>query len=174
MKNTKYESEEGWTLYWTLVLTDIFKFVYSLEMLFKIFLFCNFSLIGGFSGSSSSNEVYSLEGDTGSRWKTMNPMSIARREHSCSYRDGEVWVLGGRLTNLTQTTSVEIYNLTTGRWRAGPDLPSYTVGVRDSQAIIYDGELYVIGGEGSNGRILRLNTSASWSWDEVATSGPTL
>ena len=139
--------------------------------LFNIFNIFNCLFTGGLDGGVSSKEVYSLEGDTWSTWKPLNPMSIARREHSCSYRDGEVWVLGGRLTNLTQTTSVEIYNLTTGRWRAGPDLPSYTVGVRDSQAIMHDGELYVIGGEGSNGRILRLNTSANGSWEEVATSG---
>ena len=66
-------------------------------------------------------------------------------------------------------TSTEVLDLATGTWRSGPDLPYPAY---DGKAVHYDGELYLVGGFGSDGIIVKLNAERD-AWEEVGNTGVT-
>jgi hypothetical protein len=71
--------------------------------------------------------------------------------------------------NGSYLSSTEVLDLDTGSWRDGPELPYPAY---DGQAVHYDGQLYLIGGYGSDGQVVRLSDGGD-AWEEVATNGGT-
>jgi non-specific serine/threonine protein kinase len=65
---------------------------------------------------------------------------------------GEVFIIGGYLSNGQSSRHVDIYSPGTRRWRRGPDLP---VAVNHAMAASYRGRLYVVGGYSGAGQTLR-------------------
>ena len=59
----------------------------------------------------------------------------------------------------------QIYNITTNKWREGPDMPSGWSGGY-SHAVVYADELYVAGGSGSDGGIAKL-ISDPVTWEVI-------
>ena len=89
-------------------------------------------------------------------------MMTPRAGHSCAYLNSKVYVMGGEGTN-SLLNSTEIYDTVSDSWAPGPDLWTGS----HSQAVVYRNELYVAGGEGSGGKVWRLNSTET-GWDEVA------
>jgi N-acetylneuraminic acid mutarotase len=104
-------------------------------------------------GELNSVEIYNPVTDT---WRSGPPMSVARGGFGAAVapvgEDGRIYVAGGEvLTGARETlTSVEIYDLATEQWTAGPDLP---VGLHGMPMVAYEDTLYVIGGSDWAGMI---------------------
>ena len=90
-------------------------------------------------------------------------LETPRGWHACSYRGNHLYVMGGY--NGSYLSSTEVLDLSTGVWEAGPDLPYPAY---DGQAVHYDGELYLVGGYGSGGGVVRLSQDGN-SWEMVNT-----
>jgi hypothetical protein len=82
------------------------------------------------------------------RWRTLAPMKDARTEAAFALSGYEVYAIGGFVHSLTNSPTVEIYNIPTNTWRAGPPLP---VAVNHAMATgtTKNGEVYVAGGYGA-------------------------
>lgn len=93
-------------------------------------------------------EVYDPVADT---WTDMGTMSRHRNHVTAgaSVNGDEVWICGGKTgkPNTTGTKWVDVYNLSTGTWRQGPDLPDVHWG---GPAVIVGNELHVLDGAQSN------------------------
>ena len=75
--------------------------------------------------------------------------------------------MGGRdQSYITALNSTEIYNVTSGTWSYGP---SFDIAHYYSSAILYQQDIYVVGGIGSAGKVWRLNDVTN-QWEEVATT----
>lgn len=82
------------------------------------------------------------------RWRTLAPMKDARTEAAFALSGLEVYAIGGFVHSLTNSPTVEIYNVPTNTWRDGPPLP---VAVNHAMATgtLKNGEVYVAGGYGA-------------------------
>jgi non-specific serine/threonine protein kinase len=67
----------------------------------------------------------------------------ARTEVAAAAAGGKIYVVGGYLADGATVATVEILDIATGRWEAGPDLP---VAVNHAMASTVDGAVYVFGG----------------------------
>ena len=92
-------------------------------------------------------------------------MKTIRDNHACVEIDGFVFALGGENRFAGSLASVEKLNLATGVWSDGPALP---FPVDYIQAVNIHGDLYVVGGKGSGGKILKLVDN---TWEHVSNSG---
>ena len=90
-------------------------------------------------------------------------MKTAREHHACVERDGVVFAIGGGVYD--KLKSVEKLNLATGVWNEGPELP-YEVSY--VQAVNIHGDIFVVGGEGSGGKIVKL---VGHTWMPVSNYG---
>ena len=116
------------------------------------------SITGGYPGPEPAGVAYKL---TGSAWSEVGVLVTPRGWHACSYRGDYLYVMGGY--NGSYLSSTEVLDLTTGEWSAGPDLPYPAY---DGRAVQYDGELYLVGGYGSGGRVVRLSAGGDM-WEVV-------
>jgi hypothetical protein len=82
------------------------------------------------------------------RWRTLAPMKNPRTEAAFALSGLEVYAVGGFVHSLTNSPTVEIYNVPTNTWRDGPPLP---VAVNHAMATgtTKSGEVYVAGGYGA-------------------------
>jgi N-acetylneuraminic acid mutarotase len=94
--------------------------------------------------------------DAGTRqWSVVGTTSVAQGTavtHNGIVRHGnEVWIIGGRVGNHPGrvTDDVWIYNLDTGKWRSGPDMPK---AVAAGGAAIVDNTIHWFGGLDSKAR----------------------
>ena len=92
----------------------------------------------------------------------MEELKTPRGWHACSFKDNKLYVMGGYSSSYLSST--EVLDLATGSWNAGPDppYPAY-----DGRAVHYDGQLYLFGGYGSDGKVVRLSDDGE-TWEEVA------
>ena len=101
----------------------------------------------------------------GSSWTELGKMTTIRATHACVEVDGSVFALGGENRFDDSLASVEKLNLATGVWSEGPELP---FPVEYVQAVNIHGDLYIVGGEGSGGKILKLVGN---TWEHVSNYG---
>jgi len=87
------------------------------------------------------------------RWTELPSMSTPREGHACVLYNHELWAIGGA------TSSVEILNLGTKTWRAGPAVPE---SMYLNQAVVYENQLYAID---EDGPVYRLS---EYNWLKVA------
>ena len=99
----------------------------------------------------------------GVTWTQLSTMVTARYGHGCVLVNSTLYAVGG--FGAGRLSSVEKLDLSTGVWSAGPDLPNAMSSV---QTVQYDGDVYVVGGLGSDGEILKLEGN---SWVTVANTG---
>jgi len=100
----------------------------------------------------------------GSSWSQLGNMRSSRAHHACVERDGVLFALGGG-ESLYVRRSVEKLNLATGVWTDGPELPYSVTYV---QAVNIHGDIFVVGGEGSGGKIVKL---VGDTWEFVSEYG---
>ena len=111
----------------------------------------------------STGATFSWDGDS---WTELGRMKTTRTSHACVEVDGSVFALGGvNSGGHDRLASVEKLNLSTGVWSEGPELPYH---VEYVQAVNIHGDLYVVGGEGSGGKILKLVNN---TWEHVSNYG---
>ena len=113
--------------------------------------------IGGRGGSPVQDlrSVYQLKSRV---WTKLPDMAQARNAHSCVVSGEDVYVIGGAPSyeNGRQIDNVEILNMSTLQWRAGPKLPRWLI---TGQAIVHKSTIYVVY---QGGRVLKLNTAGRW------------
>ena len=126
-------------------------------------------ITGGITDIGRTGATYSLDGVT---WTQLSTMVTARTRHGCVLVNSTLYVVGGYGESCgrvwcqsVRLSSVEILDLSTDVWSAGPDLPNAMYSV---QTVQYDGDVYVVGGRGSDGEILKLEGN---SWVTVANTG---
>ena len=102
----------------------------------------------------------------GLTWTQLSTMVTARAWHGCVLVNSTLYAVGG-FGSAGRLSSVEKLDLSTGVWSAGPDLPNAIYLV---QTVQHDGDVYVVGGDGSayDGEILKLEGN---SWVTVANTG---
>ena len=99
----------------------------------------------------------------GTNWSELGNMKTPRENHACVEKDGIIFAMGGE--GAYKLKSVEKLNLATGVWSEGPELP-YEVG--HVGAVNIHGDIFVVGGEGSGGKIIKLVDNA---WVPVSDFG---
>ena len=125
-------------------------------------------VIGGFNYEDRVLVSVIMLAPNTSTWVPITPMKHRRQTFACVLKDDEVWVMAGfqDTTNgrLGFISSNEVFSISTKTWRDGPELP---FAVNWGQSVVYDGDLYHIGGIHSEGRVLRL---AGEVWEVVAST----
>jgi non-specific serine/threonine protein kinase len=86
---------------------------------------------------------------TGLEWVSLAAMPTPRTEVAAAVATGRIVVVGGFVPGGTAAT-VEIYEVASDEWSAGPDLP---VAVNHAMAASLDGEVYVFGGTLGDGEV---------------------
>ena len=76
-------------------------------------------------------------------WEDLTPMAQPRTEAAYATLGDDVYVVGGFVVGLTNSTSVEVYNTLRNSWRDGPPIP---VAVNHAMATVANGEVYHAGG----------------------------
>jgi hypothetical protein len=103
---------------------------------------------------------------TATPWRALAPVPTGRTEVATAVVDGRVYVTGGFAPpNLTVAT-VEVYDIATDTWSAGPDLP---VAVNHAMSVGHDGAVYVFGGSLAEGPASeRAFVLRGGAWEELA------
>lgn len=76
-------------------------------------------------------------------WEGLAPMHQARTEAAYAVDGTDVYVIGGFVVEVTNSTSVEIYDTVRNAWRDGPPMP---LAVNHGMATTAAGEVYHAGG----------------------------
>jgi len=87
---------------------------------------------------------------TSAAWRVLPASPTARQQMASTVWNGVAWLFGG-LVDSRATTKVEGYDPVISQWESGPDLP---VALHHEVAVVYRGEIVVIGGWIPNGRVL--------------------
>ena len=105
---------------------------------------------------------------TASAWRGLPSDPTARQQVGATVSRGVLWIFGG-LTNGAATNKVEGYDPTISTWAAGPSLP---LRLHHSMAVVYRGEMVVMGGWVPSGstldalvsnRVFVLRMARGWS-----------
>ena len=121
-------------------------------------------IAGGRSEGNMLDNTIILEGD---QWIEVGNLIQARSFHACAVLSGKVYSIGGEDSGDIQS-SVEVYDPVTQTWSEGPALP---YGLSIEQAITFDNNLYVLGGntgDSINTEIFKLSATSS-EWEDIGT-----
>lgn len=109
------------------------------------------------AGARTDLDIASSEGDillAKNPWKYMSSMPVARSDFGMAYKDGKIYVAGGRLSGtqylhnqVVPTSAFSVYDVASDTWEVGPPMPTPRLLV--GMAVGEDGKIYVFGG--SNG-----------------------
>lgn len=77
------------------------------------------------------------------RWEGLAPMRDARTEAAYATLGKDVYIVGGFVVEVTNSTSVEVYDTVRNSWRDGPPMP---LAVNHGMATVAAGEVYHAGG----------------------------
>jgi N-acetylneuraminic acid mutarotase len=102
-------------------------------------------VIGGFHASEPVASVWRYDPQH-RRWTALPPMRIARGSPAAAVIGDRIFVVGGSVGGRDEPRSsaaLEIYDLRTGRWSPGPDMPTAR---HHHGAAAVGGRLYVVGG----------------------------
>ena len=129
-------------------------------------------LLGGDGRNSATGKTYLLDFESEPlEWSDIifgPDTQIPRNHHACAEHNGKVYLMGGRNEkNPDGLKSVEILDIEGKRKIDGPNLPRRLF---DSMALDYHGQLYVVGGSNSDGKILHLDPISD-NWIKVGTTG---
>ena len=83
------------------------------------------------------------DADTHDGWKRLPPAPTARTEVAGAVLGEAIYVIGGFLQDGSATGVVEVFDIKSGTWSKGPELP---VGVDHPMSAVSSGRLFVFGG----------------------------
>jgi non-specific serine/threonine protein kinase len=110
----------------------------------------------GHTDSVRTNEAVDLSSfPRASAWRVLPSAPTARQQMASTVSHGVLWIFGG-LTNGAVTNKVEGYDPTISTWESGPSLP---VALHHAMAVLYDGDMIVMGGWEPRGSTLDAVTS---------------
>ncbi|MES1991223.1 MAG: kelch repeat-containing protein [Pseudomonadota bacterium] len=127
---------------------------------------------GSTSGPRSLTEVYDTIGNI---WRAAAPMSVGLEQFGIATDGKHIFVAGGYETqgdgkNLgTESKNLWLYDVKTGSWSSGPDMPSDRIGL--SLAYV-DGKVYALGGKGNDASRIWAYDIADNAWSVVKSSNP--
>jgi N-acetylneuraminic acid mutarotase len=98
----------------------------------------------------------------GSGWKSF-PQPFQRRALALAAVDGRVYCIGGMNSSNAPSLAVDVYDVASGNWSKGPDLPSGRWKGFGCSAIAQDGRVYVTAFKGD---LLRLSANGT-AWEIV-------
>lgn len=96
-------------------------------------------------------------------WQRLPDPPFTRRALAVSHWRGHLVAIGGIDENGDSSTSTNLFDLQTGKWSIGPELPEDGMGGFGASACNSDGQLYV---SGVSGVVYRLNETGS-AWEEA-------
>ena len=76
-------------------------------------------------------------------WTDHASMAQPRTEAAYAVTAGKIYAVGGFVVALTNSTSVEVYDIAADEWSAGPSIP---LALNHAMAATHGGEVYVAGG----------------------------
>lgn len=131
-------------------------------------------VIGGSStsGPRSLTEVYDTLGNI---WRAAAPMSVGLEQFGIATDGVKIFVAGGYETTGTdrnddaETDALWIYDVRSGIWTAGPDMPGWRVGL--SLAIVGD-KIYALGGRGTSMQRIYVFDIGTQKWSVSKSSNP--
>lgn len=134
----------------------------------------DFYVIGGSStsGPRRLTEVYDTIGNI---WRAAAPLSVGLEQFGIATDGGHIFVAGGYETegsdeNLGfESNSFWIYDVQSGGWSAGPDMPSDRIGL--SLAYV-GGKIYAIGGAGENASRIFVYDIGTSAWTTAKQANP--
>lgn len=94
------------------------------------------------------------------QWTSKAPMPTPRQYFAVAILGGQIYVMGGELTDTGQTpgpatSTVEIYDPGTNLWNVAPALPTARMGL---MAAVVNGKLYAIGGRSDGSSVSAVGT----------------
>ncbi|MEQ9520161.1 MAG: kelch repeat-containing protein [Parvibaculum sp.] len=93
---------------------------------------------------SHAERIFEFDPVTGD-WRTLtNGFPQPRSAFAVAVQGGEIYVIGGRLTNGAATARVDVFKPSTGAWREAASLPASRAG---AGATVLNGQVHVVGGE---------------------------
>jgi N-acetylneuraminic acid mutarotase len=105
-------------------------------------------VIGGYTDLEPTAAVWRFDPAAG-RWAALEPLQIARSSLAAAVIGNRIYVTGGseldRGASSEGSQTLEIYDVHTGKWARGPDMPTPR---HHHGAAALKGELYVVGGRG--------------------------
>jgi N-acetylneuraminic acid mutarotase len=131
-------------------------------------------VIGGSStsGPRSLTEVYDTQGNI---WRAAAALPVGLEQFGIATDGDEIYVAGGYETTGAEGThdresnSFWIFDVSSGAWSSGPDMPGSRVGL--SLACV-DGKVYAIGGRGPNAARIFVYDLGKKSWSISRISNP--
>ncbi|MGV8998397.1 MAG: Kelch repeat-containing protein [Parvibaculaceae bacterium] len=134
----------------------------------------DFYVIGGGStaGPRSLTEVYDTIGNI---WRAAAPLSVGLEQFGIATDGAHIFAAGGYASqsgdnNLgTESKGLWIYDVKTGSWASGKDMPSDRIGL--SLAYV-DGKVYAIGGKGYDASRIWVYDVAGDAWSVAKQSNP--
>jgi hypothetical protein len=103
---------------------------------------------------------------TPATWRPLAPAPTERTEVATAVVDGRIYVTGGFAPPNMTVPTVEVYDIATDSWSAGPDLP---VAVNHAMSVAHRREVYVFGGYLADGPATgRAFVLRAGSWEELA------
>jgi hypothetical protein len=129
----------------------------------KLYIFGGWQLAGGTNKPAWPANAYVLDlADVNKGWKEF-PQPFQRRALAVAALGSRVFCIGGMDSNNEGTLAVEIYDIASGRWTKGPDLPPGKHKGFSCSAISQDGRIYA---NAFQGDVLRLAAEET-SWEVV-------
>jgi N-acetylneuraminic acid mutarotase len=131
-------------------------------------------VIGGSStsGPRSLTEVYDTLGNI---WRAAAPMSVGLEQFGIATDGMKIFVAGGYETigadrnDDAETDALWIYDVRSGNWTAGPDMPDWRVGL--SLAVVGD-KIYALGGRGTSTQQIFVFDIGGQEWSISKSSNP--
>lgn len=131
-------------------------------------------VIGGSStsGPRSLTEIYDTQGNI---WRAAAALPVGLEQFGIATDGDEIYVAGGYETTGAEGThdressALWIFDVKSGAWTSGPDMPGSRVGL--SLASV-DGKIYAIGGRGPNAARIFVYDPGKKSWSISRISNP--
>jgi non-specific serine/threonine protein kinase len=106
-------------------------------------------IVAGCSGPAAQTPAPLPSVAVAGGWQRLAPALSQRTEVAAAAADGHIVVVGGYRSDGATVSTVEVFDIPSGHWARGPDLP---VPVNHAMAAAVDGRVYVFGGYLSTNR----------------------
>jgi len=134
----------------------------------KLFVLGGWNMLGKDGGEEWLEEMAVLDlNNIDSGWQSL-PQEFVRRALIVAVHNDKIYVVGGFTEHEEPSREVDIFEVASGIWTKGPELPEGRMNGFSSAACVVDGHLYASVADGS---LLRLNDAKN-QWELVGKYSP--